>query len=163
MRGAPAALKMSAIGSILGGIYAAGVTPNPRRTLAVVLVGFSAMVLLCAAAPTYVTFVLLTIPLGFASASFQSINTVEVQQATEPSMQGRVMALHQMAWFGSTPIGALAMGWVIEATSPRVPFALGSVAALACAGALMLSARRQDRRILSIDLPLANSSTSLSR
>ena len=161
--GVGTAMSVSAIGSILGGIYAAGVTPNPRRTLAVVLVGFSAMVLLCAAAPTYVTFVLLTIPLGFASASFQSINTVEVQQATEPSMQGRVMALHQMAWFGSTPIGALAMGWVIEATSPRVPFALGSVAALACAGALMLSARRQDRRILSIDLPLANSSTSLSR
>ena len=85
---------------------------------------------------------LLGIPLGFASASFQSIDTVAVQQATEPSMQGRVMALHQMAWYGSTPIGALAMGWVIQTTSPRVPFVLGGVAALGCAGALVAAARQ---------------------
>jgi predicted MFS family arabinose efflux permease len=63
-----------------------------------------------------------------------------VQQATEPSMQGRVMALHQMAWYGSTPIGALLMGWVIQVTSPRVPFLLGAVAAFACAVALVRSA-----------------------
>jgi MFS family permease len=137
------AMSVSAIGSIAGGVYAAGITPNPRRTLAVVLVGFSAMLLLFSVAPTYLTFVLLGIPLGFMSACFQSINTVAVQQATEPSMQGRVMALHQMAWYGSTPIGALAMGWVIEATSPRAPFVLGGVAALACAVAVLGAARGQ--------------------
>jgi hypothetical protein len=51
-------------------------------------------------------------------------------------MQGRVMALHQMAWFGTTPIGALLVGWVIELSSPRVPFVLGGLAALACAVAV---------------------------
>jgi MFS family permease len=129
------AMSVSAIGSIAGGVYAAGITPKPRRTLTVVLAGFGAMLLLFSAAPTYLTFVLLGIPLGFASACFQSVNTVAVQQATEPSMQGRVMAVHQMAWYGSTPIGALAMGWVIQSTSPRAPFVLGGVAALACATA----------------------------
>ena len=143
------AMSVSAIGSILGGIYAAGITPNPRRTLAVVLVGFGVMLAVLAAAPSYTVFVLLGIPLGFASACFQSINTVAVQQATEPSMQGRVMALHQMAWFGSTPIGALVMGWVIQATSPRVPFALGGTAALVCAAALLRVTRRQVARSLS--------------
>ena len=127
----------------------AGITPNPRRTLAVVLVGFGVMLAVLAAAPSYTVFVLLGIPLGFASACFQSINTVAVQQATEPSMQGRVMALHQMAWFGSTPIGALVMGWVIQATSPRVPFALGGTAALVCAAALLRVTRRQVARSLS--------------
>ena len=136
------AMSVSAIGSILGGIYAAGITPNPRRTLALVLVGFSAMLVMFAAAPNYPTFVVLGVPLGFASACFQSVNTVSVQQATEPSMQGRVMALHQIAWNGSTPIGALAMGWIIQTTSPRVPFVLGGLAALACAGALVRAARR---------------------
>ena len=135
------AMSVSAIGSILGGIYAAGITPSPRRTLALVLVGFGGMLVMFSAAPNYLTFVLLGIPLGFASACFQSVNTVAVQQATEPSMQGRVMALHQMAWFGSTPIGALAMGWVIQATSPRVPFVLGGTAALVCAAALLHVAR----------------------
>jgi len=136
------AMSVSAIGSIIGGVYAAGITPNPRRTLAVVLVGFSAVLIVFSAAPSYLTFVLLGIPLGFASACFQSINTVAVQQATEPSMQGRVMALHQMAMYGSTPIGAVAMGWVIQATSPRVPFVLGGVAALGSAIALARTAGR---------------------
>ncbi|MGE0139868.1 MAG: MFS transporter, partial [Ilumatobacteraceae bacterium] len=57
--------------------------------------------------------------------------------------------LHQMAWYGSTPIGALAMGWVIQTTSPRVPFVLGSVAALASAWAL---ARAAGRRPVDIDV-----------
>lgn len=135
------AMSVSAIGSILGGIHAAGITPNPRRTLALALAAFSTMLLVLAAAPNYGTFVVLGIPLGFASACFQSIDTVAVQQATDPSMQGRVMALHQMAWFGSTPIGALAMGWVIQTTSPRAPFVLGGLAALTCAGALARAAR----------------------
>ena len=59
-------------------------------------------------------------------------------------MQGRVMALHQMAWFGSTPIGALAMGGVIQATSPRVPFVLGAIAAFACAVAVTRAVRRPE-------------------
>jgi predicted MFS family arabinose efflux permease len=136
------AMSVSAIGSILGGLYAAGITPNRRRTLALTLIGFGAMLVVFAAAPNYPTFVLLGIPLGFASACFQAVDTAAVQQATEPSMQGRVMALHQMALFGSTPIGALAMGWVIQTTSPRAPFVLGGIAALACAAALGRAAGR---------------------
>jgi hypothetical protein len=127
------AMSVSAIGSILGGVYIAGIAPHPRRTLAVVLVGFAAACLALSLMPGYWWFVAMSIVVGFTSASFQSVNTIVVQQATEPSMQGRVMALHQMAWFGSTPIGALLMGWVIQATSPRVPFALGALSALLCA------------------------------
>jgi MFS family permease len=136
------AMSVSAIGSILGGIYAAGITPNPKRSLATALSAFSVMLVVFAAAPSYPIFVALGIPLGFASACFQSIDTVAVQQATEPSMQGRVMALHQMAWYGSTPIGALVMGWVIENISPRAPFVLGALAAFACSAGLARAAVR---------------------
>ncbi len=126
-------MSVSAIGSILGGLYAAGVKSGARRTLAISLGAFGVVLAALAAAPNYVAFILISIPLGFASAAFQTIDAVAVQQATEPSMQGRVMALHQMAWFGTTPLGALFMGWVIQTTSPRVPFALGAAATLACA------------------------------
>lgn len=125
-----AAMSVSAIGSIIGGIYIAGIKPDPRRTLAIALVGFGAAIVALGVMPTYATFVAMSIVLGFASASFQSVNTVVVQQAIEPSMQGRVMALHQTALFGSTPIGALLMGWVIHVSSPRLPFLLGGIAAL---------------------------------
>jgi MFS family permease len=131
------AMSVSAIGSILGGVYIAGVKPHPRRTLAIAVAGFGAACLALSVAPGFWPFVAVSIFLGFASASFQSVNTVVLQQATEPAMQGRVMALHQMAWFGTTPIGALLMGWVIHISSPRVPFVLGGVSALLCAAAVI--------------------------
>ena len=130
-------MSVSAIGSIIGGIYIAGVNPHPRKTLTITLVGFGAALLALSITPGFWPFVGMTIVLGFASASFQSVNTVVLQQATEPSMQGRVMALHQMAWFGSTPIGSVLVGWVIQISSPRVPFALAGVAALMCALAVI--------------------------
>ena len=132
-----AAMSVSAIGSIIGGIYIAGIKPHPRRTLAIALTGFGAACLALAVMPSYWTFVAMSVVLGFASASFQSVNTVVVQQSTEPSMQGRVMALHQTALFGSTPIGALLMGWVIHVSSPRLPFMLGGLSALLCATAVI--------------------------
>jgi MFS family permease len=130
-------MSVSAIGSIIGGIYIAGVNPHPRKTLTITLVGFGAALLALSITPGFWPFVAMTIVLGFASASFQSVNTVVLQQATEPSMQGRVMALHQMAWFGSTPIGSVLMGWVIQISSPRIPFALAGAAALMCAVAVI--------------------------
>ncbi len=140
------AMSVSAIGSILGGIYIAGVKPDTRRTLGIALVGFAATIIMLGLAPGYWAFVALSIPLGFASASFQSVDTMVLQQATEPAMQGRVMALQQMAWFGSTPIGALLMGWIIQISSPRVPFALGALSALGCAAAVLLQ-RHADQPI----------------
>jgi MFS family permease len=140
------AMSMSAIGSIIGGIYVAGVKPHPRRTLAIAVAGFGAACLALSITPGFWPFVAVSIFLGFASASFQSINTVVLQQATEPAMQGRVMALHQMAWFGTTPIGALLMGWVIQVSSPRVPFALGGISALLCAVAVVGRPSRKHHR-----------------
>lgn len=141
------AMSVSAIGSIIGGIYIAGVKPHPRRTLAIALVGFAVTCLALSVTPGFWPFVAVSILLGFASASFQSVNTVVLQQSTDPSMQGRVMALHQMAWFGSTPVGAVFMGWVIQISSPRVPFALGGLSALLCAAAVV---GRQPRRTVAV-------------
>ena len=139
-----AAMSVCAVGSILGGIYIAGIEPEPRRTLAVALAGFGAACAALGLMPSYWTFVAMSVLLGFASASFQAVNTVIVQQATEPSMQGRVMALHQTALFGSTPIGALLMGWIIHVWSPRLPFLLGGVSAATCAVFVLV---RPSRRV----------------
>ncbi len=136
------AMSVSAIGSIVGGIYIAGVKPHPRRTLALSLAGFAVSCLALSVAPGFWPFVAMSVVLGFASASYQSVTTVVLQQATEPAMQGRVMALHQMALFGTTPLGALLIGWIIQATSARVPFALGGLTALICAVAVYRPHRR---------------------
>ena len=151
-------MSVSAIGSIIGGIYVAGIKPHPRRTLAFALAGLAATLLALSVTPGYWPFVAVSIAMGFASASFQSVITIVLQQATEPAMQGRVMALHQMALFGSTPIGALLMGWVIHAYSPRMPFALGGLAALLCAAVLIkVGSIPRSRRSISPSPPVRRS------
>jgi MFS family permease len=128
-----AVLSISAIGSVFGGLLMAGITPHPRRTLAIASGAFGVSLLGFATSPNYVWFVVASIPVGVASACFTAANTAVLQRATDPAMQGRMMSLHQIAWQGTTPIGALFMGWLIEATSPRVPFYLGGLSAIACA------------------------------
>jgi MFS family permease len=136
--------SISAIGSVFGGLLMAGITPHPRRTLAFVTAAFGVCLLGFAMSPNFGWFVAVSIPVGVASSAFTTVNLTVLQQATDPAMQGRVMSLHQIAWQGTTPIGALFMGWLIEASTPRVPFYLGGFAALACGIAVI--ARRSVAR-----------------
>ena len=132
-----AVLSISSIGSIFGGLFVAGITPHARRTLAFVAGAFGVSLLGFALAPAYGWFVVASIPVGVMSSSFTAVNTTVLQRATDPAMQGRVMSLHTIAWQGTTPIGALFMGWLIEASSPRVPFYLGGITAIVCGIAII--------------------------
>ncbi len=64
------AMSVSAIGSIVGGIYIAGVKPHPRRTLAIALAGLGVTCLALSVTPGFWSFVAVSVILGFASASF---------------------------------------------------------------------------------------------
>jgi MFS family permease len=155
-----AVLSISAIGSVFGGLLMAGITPHPRRTLALASAAFGVTLLGFAAAPEYGLFVAVSVPVGVASACFTTANTAVLQRATDPAMQGRVMGLHQIAWQGTTPIGALFMGWLIESTSARVPFYLGGLAAIGCAIAVTArspsgSRRRRDPQTATRTTPAA--------
>ncbi len=136
--------SISAIGSVFGGLFIAGITPHPRRTLALVTGAFGVCLLGFAMAPNFGWFLVLSIPVGVTSAAFTTVDATVLQQATDSAMQGRVMSLHQIAWQGTTPIGVLFMGWLIEATSPRVPFYLGGISAIMCA--IVIIVRRSAAR-----------------
>ena len=90
-------------------------------------------------------------------SAFLTVDTIVLQQATDPEMQGRVMGLHQIAWFGSTPIGALLMGGLIEASSPRVPFFVGGVSAVVC-GVAIVARSDQARGATAVDQAIVISS-----
>lgn len=52
-------------------------------------------------------------------------------------MRGRVIALWQVAFQGTTPIGGPLVGWIIAVSEPRTSLAVGGVACLlAAAGAV---------------------------
>jgi MFS family permease len=128
-----AVMSISAIGSITGGLVVAGLRLEPRLSLGLSVLGLGVGLIAFGSAPSYGWFIAICLPLGFLSSAFLTVDTTVLQGATEAAMQGRVMGLHQIAWFGSTPIGALVMGWLSEAVSPRAPFFVGGASALACA------------------------------
>ena len=139
-----AVLSISGIGSVVGGLVVAGIRPHPVNTLAAGLFGLAVTVALYGIAPTFAWLLVVSIGLGVASSMFLTIDATVVQQAADPAMLGRVMALHQIAWQGTTPIGALLTGWLVEATSPRAPFLLAAVTAGLCGVAVAVSGRRTE-------------------
>lgn len=128
------AMSVSAIGSILGGIYVAGVEPHPRRTLAIALSGFGVTCAAVAFAPTFWTFVALSIPLRFASASVRDHRGAAAQHRPVHAGPGDGAAPDRP--LRQPPIGAVLVGVVIQVTSARVPFALGGLSALLAAAAV---------------------------
>jgi MFS family permease len=68
-----------------------------------------------------------------------------VQSSTAPEMQGRVMSLVAMGSVGTTPIGALISGAVIDAWGTPAVFYMGAASCLVAAVGLSLSAVRRRR------------------
>ena len=82
-----AVMSISAIGSIAGGLVIAGLRLDPRRSLAVSLIGLAIGLALFGAAPNYAWFVAVCLPLGFVSSSFLTVNATVLQQATDPRLR----------------------------------------------------------------------------
>ena len=85
---------------------------------------------------------LLWLPLGIASAVFTTVDQTVLQHASEPEYQGRVMSLFTIVWMGTTPVGGLIAGAVIDTWSARVALGLGATAAL-CSGFVALAVSRR--------------------
>ena len=62
-----------------------------------------------------------------------------------PAMRGRVMSLNAIAFLGSTPIGAPLLGYLSDATNPRLALAIGGVATLVASIPLFVLGARQRR------------------
>ena len=83
--------------------------------------------------------------MGWASVSFIAIGNSTIQLSAEPSMRGRVIALWQVAFQGTTPIGGPAIGWIIALSDPRIGLAIGGLSCFAAAGGAVALARRYRR------------------
>jgi MFS family permease len=124
------------VGSVCGALAAGARGRVTPRLLVSAALAFGTAELLVAAAPSLPLQVVALLPLGAASVTFAAGVNSSLQIAVAPAMRGRVMALYSVVFLGSTPIGAPLVGWVAEATNPRVGLLAGAVAALlAAAGA----------------------------
>jgi MFS family permease len=132
---------VSGIGAVAAGLVVAGLRRPSCRLLGAAGVVFGTTVAAAAIAPTLVVFGLVMLPLGMASACFSTVVQMVLQHNAAPEYQGRVMSLFTIAWLGTTPIGGLIVGPLIDASSARVALVVGA-AATVLAGLVALAVNR---------------------
>jgi MFS family permease len=120
--------SMMAIGTITGGLLAAG---RDRPYFSHLLMGTAIFGLGCtlaAFAPTFWLFGAALALIGVASLTFLQGSSAMMQLSSDPVMRGRVMALRMAIAMGGTPIGAPIVGWIADHFGPRWAVGVGAAA-----------------------------------
>ena len=133
---------LNAVGGIVGGFVAASIVRLRPIMVAVALVGFGATVLINAAAPSLMWFLIAAPLLGLGIGFYNSVLNATAQLAVPPSNIGQMMSLMNIGNYGVVPFGALLLGWIIDFSSGRAALAIGGVAALLAAGWVWWRVRR---------------------
>ena len=103
---------------------------------------FSVVSMLLAGAPGLLVALGLLVGLGIANISFNTLARTLLQLGAEPTMQGRVIALHAIVFLGSTPIGGPMIGWICEQFGARTGLLVSGLVPALAALALMPTLRR---------------------
>ena len=153
--GAYAALVSAmGVGAVIGALVNGARGKVSPLLLAGAAIGFGALSLLAAGAPTLALELVVLAPLGAASVTLAASINSALQLASEPSMRGRVMALYSIVFLGSTPIGAPLAGWLAEAIDPRAALVMAGVAAIAAGLLARLAFNRVAERVPEPATPL---------
>jgi len=129
-------------GAVGGGLWRAAKGKTGIRAMVVSSSLFGLAILASGLAPDLIASCVALVAVGWGSVSFISIGNSTLQLAAEPQMRGRVLALWQVAFQGTTPIGGPLVGWVISETDPRGGLVVGAASCLLAAlGGGALAAR----------------------
>jgi predicted MFS family arabinose efflux permease len=125
--------SMLAVGSVTGALFAA----HRAKPRAILLLSSGVLLAICftvaAAMPTYLSFGLAIMALGWCVQTFMTTANSTVQIWTEPAMRGRVMAIYMAILNGSTLFGAPFVGWVANRYGARWSLMVGAAAGLVAA------------------------------
>ncbi|MCL3861538.1 MFS transporter [Actinotalea sp. K2] len=137
-----------AIGSLAGALLAAR-RERPRVRLVIgSAFAFGISTGAMALMPSYLTFALACIPVGFSSLTMLTAANATIQTSTAPAMRGRVMSLYMVVFLGATPVGSPIVGWIAETYGARWAIGIGSISALLVAsGAAMWAVRHWHLRV----------------
>ncbi|MGH3746804.1 MAG: MFS transporter, partial [Micromonosporaceae bacterium] len=93
------------LGAVLGALAAAARERVTAWSMLLAGFGFGVVNLVAAAAPGLTLALLLLAALGVMNITFNTLARTVLQLNTDPTLQGRVMALHSLVFLGSTPLG----------------------------------------------------------
>ncbi len=133
------------VGAVIGGLFTAARGRTGLRPIIIAALGFGIAILACAYAPVLALAYVALLFVGWASVSFIAIGNSTIQLASNPSMRGRAIALWQVAFQGTTPIGGPLIGAIIAISDPRSGLAVGGASCLVAAAGGSWLARRYRR------------------
>ncbi|MBT2507442.1 MFS transporter [Streptomyces sp. ISL-98] len=113
------------------------------RTVAVAALAFGLLETAAGWSPNYLAAAVLLCLTGFATIYFAQAANHRIQLGSDPQFRGRVMALYTLILQGSTPLGALLVGWLTGHFGARAGLYAGGLASLA--GALVVLAAGRGR------------------
>lgn len=123
-------MNFLAVGA-LGGAIATGarIAVTPRVT-AWASVGLGAALGLASMSSSLDLILPAMIAVGAASVIFSASIQATLQLSVIPEMRGRILSLYQVLYQGTTPIGAILVGWLASMSGARSGLVLGAVAAI---------------------------------
>jgi MFS family permease len=126
--------SMIAIGSLTGALLSARRERPRLRVLFAASGAFGVATIAAGLMPSYLTFGVALIVVGFSSITLMTTANAMVQTTTAPVMRGRVMALYMAIFVGGTPIGAPVIGWVSNEFGPRWALGVGGLSGIVALG-----------------------------
>ncbi|MDN3359114.1 MFS transporter [Actinomadura sp. DC4] len=138
------------LGAVIGALGSATRRRSSLRGLLLACVVFGVVNLVAAVMPSFPLALVAVVGVGGANLVFNNVARSLMIIRSAPEMRGRVMALFNIVYLGSTPIGGPIVGWACGAWGARSGFAIAAVSAIAAAAVLLLasrgsSTRRRDR------------------
>jgi MFS family permease len=130
------------VGAVIGGLFTAARGRTGLRPMIIASTGFGVAIMATAYAPVIGLAYAAMLFAGWASVAFIATGNSTIQLSAEPSMRGRVIALWQVAFQGTTPVGGPLIGWIIALSDPRTGLAVGGASCFAAALGGFALARR---------------------
>ncbi|MDQ6675094.1 MAG: MFS transporter [Chloroflexota bacterium] len=138
-----AAESINAVTAIAAGVLLARQVRRPTlRTVGIAGVCLGSSLAWVALSPTGTVFLAAMPYFGFAVVWYGTSSQTLIQQHSPAEMGGRMMSLYTLGSMGTTPLGALIVGAVIDRWSPRLAIGLGASSAVVAGVALFLIATR---------------------
>jgi MFS family permease len=125
------------LGALGGALLSAALSRASWKALVFGMGGFGVAQLALAPQETFVVACVLLFVAG-VSFTLWMANTQSLLQLTAPDhLRGRVLSLWLFAFAGSAPLGGLVAGWLTEIGGTELSFAVGGVASLLVAAAML--------------------------
>lgn len=138
----------NAVGAIVGGLLVTRIRLVRVLTLVPACLVFAAALAVNSVAPNLAIFLAVAPLLGLGLGLYQGVLNSAAQGASPPHAIGRTMSLVTLGNIGMAPLGALAVGTLIDATSGRMALGVGAASCAVCASLVFLLLRRRvDQRV----------------